>query len=1016
MSFEKISRRTGFIVLIFVILLAGGIYIVRELPVDIFPNLNYPLFNVITHYPAGSPSDIETLITKPIEQELFKLPHVRRVSSVSTQGFSQVTVEFDWGTSVKSANQLVLEAIASVQNQLPAGVKPAVENLGSALQEIVGYGVFPESKRLSLSELKYLVKKKIANRLRGIKGVYRVEVIGGEDLSFTVVPRIDAMMKYGITPSYLADIIRKNNYQVVIGYIRKGNRDFAIRGKGNIEKIAQLKMIPVKVIDGQPIFLKDIATVERGALPKRYEVYIDGRPGIAISIFKTKNASTVDVARRVNREMKFIADNFPYPVSFVKYYDQSEVINTAVKNLKNNIYAGALLVIIILFLFFGRIRDAILLAVVMPSIIILSFLFFPSEGLTLNMITIGALAVAMGMIVDDSIIVIENIIRYREDGKRALEAVKLGVKEIFAADLSGTLTTIAVFIPFIFISGLPGRFTGSFGLVMITTLLISLIVSVTIIPLVMSREKGKFRSREPLISSFLSWFINLNRKIFHYLWRHKTATVVGAIVIFIVSILLLAFSPASMLPPVDEGAILMEYVLPPGTSLAESSRIAHILEETALSHPAVVSVYRRTGSEAGTYQVEPVNRGELVIKLKPRSNRKESLRQVINDLRKATEKIPGVILLIHQVTSEKIDESMSGLPGVFGLTIYGENYKQLIDFSKKVEKIAEKTPGISEVLNISKYTVPVYSIKPLSGMLGKYGLTSEEVMKNLKYYLTGGVVSYVIKGQREIPIYLKASSLREKTANIGNLLKLPIKAGGRFVPLNQVVSYKQSENSNSITHINLQREVTLLMDIDASPNVIISRLKKNLMNLKIPPGIVLEFTGQYKVFLNLIGKMIFFGLISLLILYIIMGIQFGNYIDPLAIMFEIPFSFTGAFLAMEITRQNLNLSFLIGLITLLGVSVNNGIVLIDFINRRREEGLGIKEAIEEATAIRARPILLTALTSIFALIPISFGIGVGAKIQQSLAIAVIGGLALCTFLTLNFLPVVYGLLDRWKRG
>ena len=217
MSFEKISRRTGFIVLIFVILLAGGIYIVRELPVDIFPNLNYPLFNVITHYPAGSPSDIETLITKPIEQELFKLPHVRRVSSVSTQGFSQVTVEFDWGTSVKSANQLVLEAIASVQNHLPAGVKPAVENLGSALQEIVGYGVFPESKRLSLSELKYLVKKKIANRLRGIKGVYRVEVIGGEDLSFTVIPRIDAMMKYGITPSQLADIIRKNNYQVVIG-------------------------------------------------------------------------------------------------------------------------------------------------------------------------------------------------------------------------------------------------------------------------------------------------------------------------------------------------------------------------------------------------------------------------------------------------------------------------------------------------------------------------------------------------------------------------------------------------------------------------------------------------------------------------------------------------------------------------------------------------------------------------------------------------------------------------------
>jgi len=1003
---KYLSEKTYLVLIVLLILVLGGLYALRQLSVDLFPNLNYPLLNVITHYPGGSPQDIETLISRPIEVQMSSLTNVRRISSISREGLSQVTVEFDWGVDVKDARQMVAQALSMVSPNLPQGANPVIENIGSSLQEIMDFGVTVQNGHIDLGQLKYYIRTKVANQLKTVKGIARIEVIGGKDEDLMVQPNLSALARNGLSLSDLRGVIASNNIQKMAGYIEKEYQDYAVRGLGNVKEIKELKNIVIKNADGVAILLKDIATVKRGYLPQRYTVHINGQKGVAFSIFKNPNANTLKVAQEVKRKLNEIKKTLPSGVSITNFYDQSEIIQEASKNLKSDILAGGFLVIMVLFLFLGSFRNSLLVAFSIPLSTIISFLFFHMAHLSLNMITLGAIAVAVGMVVDDSIIVLENIHRHRAMGKAPLKAAIEGMKEIMAADLSGTLTTVAAFIPFVFLSGIGGRFAAPFGLVVAIILLASLLISLTIIPIFLSRQK-EYKERKPVAAALLSQFIQFNQKILRIFLRKKKQILFAVIIVFILSAGLLFFSPISFLPQVDEGAILMEYILPPGTSLKESDRIGSELEKIIMQDLDVKTVYRRTGSEATSYQVEPVNRGELVIRLRPRHSRKREIFQIIKDLKKNTDQIPGLITFYHQVTTEKMDESFSGLPTVFGITIYGEDYDKLLEYAQEIEKVASQTKGVGNVINNTKYRVPELQVKPIYEQMARYGLSSKEVMDELKLHLGGEIVSWVVKGEKTIPIFLKGGSQTE--AQVDDIGKIPIRISHRnYVPLSQLTKVSTYYGANSITHINLQREITLPAEVEGGAiGGVTRRLKAGIEKLHLPQGYFVEFGGQYRSLLDMLKGFATFALISILIIYLIMSVQLGNTIHPLAIMFELPLSFIGAFIAMAVSRQPLNLSFFIGLITLIGVSVNNGIVLIDYVNRRRKLGMEREQALEEACRTRTRPILLTALTSVLALFPISLGLGIGSKIHQPLAICVMGGLLLNTVLTLNVLPVVY---------
>ncbi len=1009
MLLKYFFQRKPAVLMVGFLAIMAGIWSFYRIPVDIFPNLNYPLMNVITHYPGGSPADIELLITRPIENQMGGLAHVRRISSTSQEGLSEVSVEFDWGIDVKDARQTVAQGLSTVQSGLPQGAISTIENLGSNLQQIMGYGVFLNSEESPVDDLKYLVQAKIANQLKSVPGISRVEVIGGDTSAIRISPFIEKLVKYKITLSEIKTIVNANNFQTMGGYLEQSYQDYAIRCLGNIENIEDLGNIVLKKIKGVPILLKDVAGIQMGYLPKRYMVYINGKQGVAFSLFKTIHASTTKVAKKARRKIRDIVESLPPGIQIVKYYDQSELIEESTRSLNNDIVVGGVLVVALLLLFLGNIRHALIIACSIPAIVMTSFLFFRLEHITLNMITLGALAVAVGMIVDDSIIVLENIQRHKQEGKNSLQAIKDGVKEIAGADISGTLTTVAAFIPFVFLPGLAGRFTAPFGIVMMTTLIISLIVSLTFIPLLLLEEKGGTQQRRPVFDGLLTFFIRFNHKLLHKFIHRKKTVIFSVIFLFLFSGGLLVFSRIAFLPEIDEGAILLEYILPPGTSLNESIRVGKVLASMAQANADVSTVYQRTGSEGGTYQVEPVNLGEIIVKLTERNKRKRSISQIINALKQRMDQIPGVMILYHQITSEKLDESMSGLPTIFGVTIYGEDYDTLLKYSGDIEKIATHTKGVGNVTNNVKYKVPELQIRPNRDKLIQYGLSAKDVMEEVRLYLGGEAISQVIKNQKNISIFLQA---KNKKITVKAIKQLPIRINTQqYIPLSEIADISISYGANMIRHINLQRAITLPMEVDGSVQSIVKAMKTKIKDLHWSGNYYVTFGGQYQLFIQMAFDFIFFALMSGLIVYLIMYFQFGNFIHPLAIMIEIPFAFIGAFLAMAITRQPLNISFLIGLITLIGVSVNNGIVLIDYINKKRRQGKERMAAILEAVQTRARPIILTTVTSILALLPVAFGLGIGSKMHQPLAVCVIGGLFLNAFLTVNVLPIVYCMLE-----
>jgi len=905
---------------------------------------------------------------------------------------------------------MVAQALSLVSPNLPQGAVPVIENIGSSLQEIMDFGVTVQDGSMDLGQLKYYIRTKVVNQLKALKGVARIEVIGGRDQAFLVQPRPASLIRAGLSLADLRDLLAANNVQEMAGYIESGHQDYAIRGLGNIKGIEGLKQIVIKRTDGISLLLKDVATLKRGYLPQRYTVHINGQEGVALSIFKSPNANTIAVARAVNQKLDEIKKDLPPAVTVANVYDQSEIIGEAANNLKSNILEGICLVIGVLFLFLGSFRYSLLIALSIPLSAIISFLFFRGGHLSLNMITLGAMAVAVGMVVDDSIIVLENILRHRTMGKTPLQGTIDGLKEIRGPAISGTFTTVAAFIPFIFLSGVGGRFAAPFAWVIVLILLASLVISLGVIPIFPARQR-EYKERTPLASKALSHFIGFNQKVLRSFLRRRKWVISAVLGVFLLSAVLLAFSPLSFLPQIDEGAILMEYVLPPGTSLRESDRIGNELGKIIRRDPDVKTVYRRTGSEATSYQVEPVNRGELVVRLKPKYLRERSIFQVIKDLKGATDQIPGLITLYHQVTAEKMDESFSGLPTMFGITIYGEDYARLLKYSQKIERMASQTEGVGSVINNAKYRVPELQVKPIPEQMARYGLSSKEVMDELKLHLGGEIISWVVKGERTIPIFLQGEdSLKHQIDNLG---KIPVRIpGGGYVPLAHLTKVSTYYGANSIAHINLQREITLPAEVEGGAiGGVIRRLRVGIEKIHLPKGYFVEFGGQYSSLLDMLKGFAAFALISLLIVYLIMSLQLGNNLHPLAIMFELPLSFMGAFLAIAISRQPINLSFFIGLITLIGVSVKNGIVLITYVNQRRERGMSREEAIEEACRIRTRPILLTALTSVLALFPISLGLGIGSKIHQPLAICVMGGLMVNTVLTLNVLPVVYASLE-----
>jgi multidrug efflux pump subunit AcrB len=631
------------------------------------------------------------------------------------------------------------------------------------------------------------------------------------------------------------------------------------------------------------------------------------------------------------------------------------------------------------------------------------------------MVTLTALALCIGMIVDDAIVVAENIYRHRKFSRDALEASVAGAAEISGPDASGTFTTVAAFLPLVIVTGIAALFLRPFGLTVSVALLLSLALSLTLVPLMFSRSKGPLVKDEGFLGGRLLGLLDgILQRTLRSCFRHKTLVIGLAVLSLSVAGLTMIFDKVSLLPPIDEGSILIEYVMPPGTSLPESNRIGELLDRIALADPDVTCVYRRTGSPQSGYQMEGVNRGELYIKLRPRTQRTRSLTAVMDSLKKSYSSFEGVVFLYHQPTQEKMDESLSGLPALFGVTIYGPDLDKLISLADRVEGILYTEPAVSGVVNETKEKASQLDVRLDYAMLDRHRIEPSEVLSTVQAACLGIEATQIIRQKEDVAIWVTLDAGTELDPESVRRLPIVLPNGGH-VPLERVADVRVLQMPAKITRLNGERELTLVADVTGSIPSLVSHLQKKFQAVQLPQGFSIGFSGQYKVLIQAAYEMLFAFAAAVLLIYLIMLMQFGSWLQPLIIMGTIPLSLVGAFLALFVTGQGIDVSVAMGAFTLVGIAVNNDIVLVDFANRRAAAKADTDTALLEAASVRLRPILLTNLVTFAALLPAAIGTTVGSQIFKPFAITVIGGLVSHLVASLVVVPTLLSTFSRKTR-
>lgn len=1003
-SYKNFVRRPFYSLAIIFILVAAGSWSLFNMPVNYFPGINYPLVNVVTQFPGASPKDMEVLITDPIENALQGIRGVKRTSSVTTMGHSEVTVEFSNNYSVKDARQLTSAALSTLSGQLPPDVTPVIDNLGSRMQEVIGFTF--ENPKIPPYILRDIIQYRIRPALLSLGNISRIDVIGGQQPAFIVEPNPKKLRLLHLSLTDIENALKNNNIIVSGRYITRHYYDIPIRGNGQYQKLSDLDYIKVATQEnGNPVFLKDVATLRMGGLPKHYSVRSNQYPAVAIIVQKAEGTGSIVVASEVQKKLQSLTKVLPPGTEVHKFYDQSEVLSHSMDGVREEIYIGAILAMLVLFLFLQRTVPTLIVSVTIPLALFFAAILMYAMNYSLNMITLAALTLSLGMVVDDSIIVLEIIEKFLEKGKSLLDSIQLGVKEIFAADLNGTLTTIIVFLPLLFFTGYIKDMVTPFGLTITLTLAGSFLISITVIPGLM-HWKGNLKKDKRKEAAFLGRFKNFNDKLLHYSMHHKKGIIAVLVLLFIggaVSLPLL--NQANMLPPVDEGAMLFEYHMRPGVSLKESIKVGEQLSDIIRKNPNVDNIFLRIGSPGKTYYTENVNSGELFIKLVKKDRRTESVAQLMAGFKKQFSTFDGLVILYHQPTEENIDESFSGIPAFFGVSISGPNLDTLAGIASTVARVAKQSGDFSDIINKSQYIVPQIDVTPKRAELSRFGLNATDLFQDLALAFRGEVVANFVKQQIPYSVFLRLPEKDRK--NLAMLRQLPVKTpGGKYIPLEKLAHIKTVNSIPAISHLDGERELTVV----ASPvGNLFSAVKKLTTGLKkelIPKGYNIQIRGQYKTMMQTIKSFGFVILIAILLIFLILYIQFDSFWQPLVILLKIPLDFIGVFIALLLTREQLNISVVLGLLTLVGVSVNNAIILIDKVNRlRKEEHYSLEDALQEAVHIRTRPILMTGLTTIIAVLPAA--VGLGSAIQQPFAITIVGGMITGIFFSLNIIPSFY---------
>lgn len=1012
------------VVVVSALILVLGIYGVTRMEVDVFPDLNAPTVVVMTEAPGMAPEEVERLVTFPIETSVNGATHVRRVRSSSTTGFSVVWVEFDWGTDIYLARQITSEKLTLLGEALPAGVgTPTMGPQSSILGEMMIVGLTADST--SLRDLRTLADWTIRPRLLATGGVAQVTVIGGEMKEYRIAVDPVRMKRFGVTLDEVLAAARNMNSNANGGVLYEHGNEYIVRGAVSTVDVEAIGKAVVKRVGQTPVVLADVADVGiADKSPKLGLASVETQPAVLVTVTKQPNTGTIELTAKVEEALRDLQKNMPADVRLsTDIFKQSHFIESSINNVQRSLIEGAIFVVIVLFFFLMNTRTTLISLVALPLSMIVSLLTLHAMGLTINTMSLGGLAIAIGSLVDDAIVDVENVYKRLRANRalpeamreKTLQVVFEASKEVRMPILNSTLIIIVSFMPLFFLSGMEGRMLRPLGIAFIVALVASTIVALTLTPVLCSyllgSDKALEQKKEPWLSRNLQ---KVYRRALDWTLGHYKPVLAGMSLLLVVALAMFFTLGRSFLPPFNEGSFTINVGTLPGISLEESDRIGRQVEELLLEVPEIQTVARKTGRAELDEHALGVNASELEA---PFVLNGRSHEEVKADLRAKLSTLSGVNVEIGQPISHRIDAMLSGTKAQIAIKLFGEDLNRMFMVGNQIKQIAAGVDGVVD-LNIEQQVErPQLRIVPRRELLAKYGITMPEFAEFVNVALAGEVVSQVYDENRTFDLTVKVRDDARDTAS--KLRDLMIDTPDGKIPLQQVAEVVSAMGPNTINRENVKRKIVISANVaDRDLRSVVDEIRARVdESVKLPEGYYVEYGGQFESEQAASRILMIASMVSILVIFLLLIQQFKSVAQSGVILLNLPLALIGGIFILRFTSGEISIPAIIGFISLFGIATRNGMLLISRYNTLREEGLPLREAVMRGSLDRLNPILMTALTSALALIPLAVnGSAPGNEIQSPMAQVILGGLISSTFLNAFIIPVVYLLMNRKKES
>ena len=1035
-----------------VLLMVAGVYTATTMDVDVFPDLNAPTVTVMTEAKGMAPEEVERLVTFPIETAVNGATDVRRVRSSSTTGFSIVWVEFDWGTDIYRARQIVSEKIATVMDALPQHVgTPTLGPQSSILGEVLFVGLTVDSQqstvnsqqslpdiqsldrrplsvdlKTSLQDLRTLADWTIRPRLLATGGVAQVAVLGGEVKEYQILLSPEKMMHYDVSLGEVMEVVSGMNQNATGGTLYEYGNEYIIRGMLSTNDVDEIGRTVVKRVGGAPLLLNHIAEVKIGdQRPKFGMASLRTEPAVILTVTKQPNTSTLELTKKLDATLEDLKRELPADVKVTTdVYRQERFINSSIDNVKSALIEGAIFVVIVLFVFLMNVRTTLISLVTIPLAFVAAILTLNAFGLTINTMSLGGLAIAIGSLVDDAIVDVENVYkRLREnralpiDQRRpVLTVIYDASREVRMPILNSTLIIIASFVPLFFLTGMEGRMLAPLGIAFIVALCASTLVALTLTPVLCSYLLTK-RSEDSDVSEnsdkeppATRWLKNGYTRLLSWTLRHRWPVLGSTAVLLIVALVAFFGLGRSFLPPFNEGSFTINVATLPGISLEESDKIGRRAEELLLTIPEIQTVGRKTGRAELDEHALGVNVSEIEAPFELADRSKDEL---IAEVREKLGTLPGVNVEVGAPISHRIDAMLSGTRASIAVKIFGTDLNEMYRIGNRVKAAVEGVEGIADLNVEQQVERPQLKIVPKRDVMAKYGVTMPEFADMVSVLLAGEPVSQVYEGRRVFNLTLKVGDDSRATAE--DIRRLIVDAGDAKVPLGQIADVVSSVGPNTINRENVERKVVVSANVAGRDlRGVVTDMRRIIEEqIELPEDYHIQYGGQFENEENASRTILIASLFAIMVIFMLLYNQFRSLVQSAVILVNLPLALIGGVLVLWLTGGELSIPALIGFISLFGIATRNGMLLIERYNDLRAEGYSVVESVLRGSADRLNPILMTALTTALALIPLAIGGDLpGNEIQSPMAKVILGGLATSTLLNGFIVPIMYMLVAK----